>query len=103
MRTDTGGGQTTARNRRSSVGAEIIIPSEGASRSLTWALVAKPSAISASRNRLVIRAYDCTRSGSLSVKILRGQGLCCKNQSESERDAKWHLSQPLKMLFQRAC
>ena len=73
MRTDVGGGQSAARKRRSSVGAEIIIPSEGASRSLTWALLARPSAISASRSRLVMRAYDCTRSGSLSVKILRGQ------------------------------
>src|SRR5713226_2665906 len=73
MRTDFGDGHATARRRRRSVGAETLIPSDGASRSLTWALVAKPSATSASRSRLVIRAYDCTRSGSLSVKIWRAQ------------------------------
>ncbi len=44
MRTDVGGGHATARRRRRSVGAETSIPSDGATRSLTSALVAKPSA-----------------------------------------------------------
>src|SRR5215471_17464174 len=64
IRTDFGGGQATTRRRRRSVGAEMSIPSEGASRSLTSALVARPRATNASRRRLVMRAYDCTRSGS---------------------------------------
>src|SRR5947209_19410377 len=73
MRTDGGGGQATSRRRRRRVEAETSIPSAGASRSLTSALVAKPSATSASRRRLVLRAYDCTRSEIRSVKIWRGQ------------------------------
>jgi len=85
MRTDVGGGQATARRRRRSVGAEISIPSDGASRSLTSALVAKPSATSASRRRLVMRAYDCTRSGSLSVKIWRGQAGVAQTHWRTER------------------
>ena len=71
MRTDCGGGQAATRRRRSSVGAETSIPSEGANRSLTSALVARPRETSASRRRLVMRTYDCTRSGSRSVKIRR--------------------------------
>src|SRR5438270_577505 len=69
MRTDGGGGQATSRRRRRRVEAETSIPSAGASRSLTSALVAKPSATSASRRRLVLRAYDCTRSEIRSVKV----------------------------------
>src|SRR5260370_34140177 len=56
IRTDVGGGQAIVRTRRSKVGAETCIPSEGARRSLTSALVAKPSATRASRRRLVMRA-----------------------------------------------
>src|SRR5438876_7938812 len=73
MRTEIGGEQATVRRWCSKAGAETFIPSDGASRSLSWALVARPRASSASRRRLVMRAYDCTRSASLSVKIWRGQ------------------------------
>jgi len=55
-------------NVASLVGAETIIPSFGANRSLTWALVAKPRATRASRKRLVLRAYDCTSGGELLGK-----------------------------------
>src|SRR5436305_14731454 len=85
MRTDFGGGHATARRRRRSVGAETSIPSDGASRLLTWVLVAKPSAVRASRSRLVMRAYDCTRSGSRSVKIWRGQVEVLQTNVRTER------------------
>src|SRR6266849_2900057 len=61
--------------RRRSVGPETCIPSWGAKRSPNSPQVAKPSVWRASASRLVIRAYDCTRSGSRSVKIRRGQAL----------------------------
>src|SRR6266568_5999948 len=73
MRTEVGDAQETVRRERSRVGALTCRPSLGASRVQTSALVANPSATRASRKRLVIRAYDCTRSASLSVKIWRGQ------------------------------
>jgi hypothetical protein len=49
------------------------MPSFGASRSLISPQVAKPMASSASLKLLVMRAYDCTKSGSRSVNIRRGQ------------------------------
>ena len=80
------GGHATVRKRRRRVGAETLIPSEGATRSLTSALVANPSATRASRSRLVMRAYDCTSSESRSVKILRGQVGVAQTNLRTVRD-----------------
>ena len=44
------------------------------------------------------RAYLC-----ISSEIHSLPGLCCKNQSESEMDAKWHLLQSLYGFFELCC
>ena len=64
----------------------MSIPNDGASRSLTSALVAKPSATKASRSRLVMRAYDCTRSEIRKVENLaRASGGATHKFANSQR------------------
>ena len=73
------------RTQRKSVGAATFIPNRGAKRSLTWALVASPSACHAASSLLVTRAHGCTRSGRRSVKILRRQVVVLQKNLRTDR------------------